>query len=190
MEEIIRKLNNVLKGINTYFSLIEDMINNFNIKKTNYEIINNINEINYDIIIKDLIKINSEINEGKKVNEIIKINNKMEKIYNFKYLIDLRADDINFQKTFWNYWANKGDAFYSCRENYYDQEWEKGYPLLIKSHLTLLDLLEKNYNLEDKSQIQNEIKNYLKIYLYLLERIIFFLMEKMDMLLEMVRLNF
>ena len=69
VEEIIRKLNNVLKGINTYFSIIEDMINNFNIKKTNYEIINNINEINYDIIIKDLIKINSEINEGKKVNE-------------------------------------------------------------------------------------------------------------------------
>ena len=158
VEEIIRKLHNVLKGINIYFSIIEDMINNFNIKKTNYEIINNINEINYDIIINDLTEINSEINEGKKVDEIIKINNKMEKIYNFKYLIDLRADDTNFQNTIWNYWGNKGNAFYSGRENYYDQEWEKGYPLLIKSHLKLLDLLEKNYNLEDKSQIINEIK--------------------------------
>jgi len=118
---------------------------------------NNIKEIDYDIIINDLTNINNEINEGKKVNEVIKINNKMEKIYNFKYLIDLRADDTNFQNTFWNYWGNKGHAYSSCRENYYDQEWEKGYPLLNKSHLKLLNLLEKSYNLEDKSEIKNEI---------------------------------
>ena len=152
VEEIIRKLNNVLKSMNIYFSIIEDMINNYNIKKTNYEIINNINEIDYDIIKKDLTDINNEINEGKKVNEIIKINNKMEKIFNFKYLIDLRADDNNFQKTLWNYQGNKG------RENYYDQEWEKGYPLLIKNHLRLLDLLEKSYDLENKSEIKIEIE--------------------------------
>ena len=158
VEEIIRKLNNVFKGINIYFSIIEDIINNYNINKTNYEIISNIKEIDYDTIIKDLTSINNEINEGKKVNEIIKINNKMEKIYNFKYLIDLRADDTNFQKTFWNYWGNGGNAFSSFRENYYDQEWEKGYPLLIKSHLSLLDLLEKSYNLEDKSEIKNQVK--------------------------------
>ena len=134
------------------------MINNYNIKKTNYEIINNINEIDYDIIKKDLTEINNEINEGKKVNEIIKINNKMEKIFNFKYLIDLRADDNNFQNTFWNYWGNKGQWNNSCRENYYDQEWEKGYPLLIKNHLRLLDLLEKSYDLENKSEIKIEIE--------------------------------
>ena len=85
-------------------------------------------------------------------------NEKMEKNSLFKYLINLRANETNFQCTLWNYWGNKGYWNGSCRENYYDQDWEKGYPLLIESHEKLIQLIEKALGDEDKNKYKSEIE--------------------------------
>ena len=76
----------------------------------------------------------------------------------FKYLINLRANEADFQHTFWNYWGNKGYWNGSYRENYYDQDWEKAYPLLIESHEKLIQLIEKSLSDEDKNKYKSEIE--------------------------------
>jgi hypothetical protein len=54
--------------------------------------------------------------------------------------------------------GNKGYWNGSCRENYYDQDWEKGYPLLIESHEKLIQLIEKALSDEDKNKYKSEIE--------------------------------
>ena len=95
---------------------------------------------------------------NKKFNNILLIRDKMERHCPFKYLVNLRANDTNFQNTFWNYWGNNGCWNRSCRENYYDQNWEKGYPLLIESHEKLIKLIEKILNSKEKTKYLSEIE--------------------------------
>ena len=54
--------------------------------------------------------------------------------------------------------GNKGYWNGSCRENYYDQDWEKGYPLLIESHEKLIKLIEKALSDEYKNKYKSEIE--------------------------------
>ena len=79
----------------------------------------------------------------------------------FKYIVDLRANenDTEFQHTIWNYWGNHGHWNYSCRINNYDKEWEKNYPLLIKSHKRLIKLMEKILNEKERAKYKYEIDN-------------------------------
>ncbi len=79
------------------------------------------------------------------------INNQMENYFSFKYLVDLRANDSNFQNTFWN-WGNRGYFHSSGRVNNYDSDWEKGYPLLIQSHNKIIELIGKILSDRDKKK--------------------------------------
>ena len=61
-----------MEEIENYFKIIEGIYNSFDIKKRNYQILNNINEINNNNnIIKDILEI---INEGNIPNKFYKIN--------------------------------------------------------------------------------------------------------------------
>ena len=76
VKKIKKILNYVVDNMEYYFIIIETIYNSFDIKKINYEILNNINEINNNInIIKDIQEI---INEENLPNKFYKINS----IYN------------------------------------------------------------------------------------------------------------
>ena len=87
-------LNYVLENIDNYYNIINNIYGSFELKKRNYEILNNINEINFDDLYKDFEEI---INENKIQNKFYKINiiyNKMkndlqknlENNFNFNFL--------------------------------------------------------------------------------------------------------
>ena len=76
-------LNDVMNKINIYSKIIEDMINNYDNKKTNYEIIFNLNQIQKNNVINEL-------------NEIIESNNIIEKFSNiFNIYKKMNHDEIN-----------------------------------------------------------------------------------------------
>jgi ubiquitin-protein ligase len=83
-----------LENIDNYYNIINNIYGSFELKKRNYEILNNINEINNNDLYKDLEEI---INENKIQNKFYKINiiyNKMkndlqknlESNFNFSFL--------------------------------------------------------------------------------------------------------
>ena len=80
INKLIEKLNIVKININNYYIFIKNIINNYDFKKRNYEILYNLNEIiNYNInITQDLIYINSSDNTKNQLFDIIKIYNKMK----------------------------------------------------------------------------------------------------------------
>ena len=106
INKIIEVINNVKENMNNYYKLEEYLINNYNKKEINYEILYNINKIiNYnDIIINDINTINNENNIQNKFNYINDIYNKINniddthnKINNnvVKLVIKIEKDDVN-----------------------------------------------------------------------------------------------
>ena len=94
VKKIQKILDYVLKNIDNYYNIINNIYGSFELKKRNYEILNNINEINNNDLYKDLEEI---INENKIQNKFYKINiiyNKMkndlqknlESNFNFSFL--------------------------------------------------------------------------------------------------------
>lgn len=108
-------LNVVKKNINNYYKLAEYMINNYEQKERNYQIIYNINEIIYN---------NDIINEINQTNKTRNIRNKFDDIYNvcnkintYKFKEDNYIDELenlnelikkgrktwNFRYYFWRF---------------------------------------------------------------------------------------
>ena len=75
IQDIINKLNIVLKTLNEYFSIYEDIINSYEVKKRNYFLLQNIHDITKfnESIIKDIDQITNEKNISKKIDFIFKI---------------------------------------------------------------------------------------------------------------------
>ena len=91
INDIIKKLNEVGKNMEIYYKIYDDMLNNYQNKNRNYELIKSINEIDNINILKDLNEINKFDNIIDKCINILNIYNKMtnnklninqEKIYN------------------------------------------------------------------------------------------------------------
>ena len=96
INKIIEVLNNVKENMNNYYKLEEDIINNYNQKERNFEILYNIDKIiNYnDIIISDINQINNENNIQNKFNYINDIYNNINS-NEIKLTINITEDDIN-----------------------------------------------------------------------------------------------
>jgi len=79
VNDIIKILNNTMDNIEIYYNICNDILNNFEIKKKNYYILQSIKEFfNYiEIIKKDINKINKENNLNNKINNIINISKSM-----------------------------------------------------------------------------------------------------------------
>ena len=76
INKIIEILNNMKHNVNNYYKLLEYMVNNYNEKERNYEIINNINEMINNNMIDYIKKIKNEINIKNIINHIFDIYNK------------------------------------------------------------------------------------------------------------------
>ena len=162
IKEIIQKLNKVMDNFEVYYKINFDFISNYNQKLLNYEILNNLKGITQENIIKDINSIINELEINNKFIIIMKINNSMEKYTSFKYLINLRANETAFQKTFWNYWGNWGYFHSSGRVNNYDSDWEKGYPLLIQNQEKIIEFIGKIISDRNKVKYKSEVENFLE----------------------------
>ena len=83
---MINKLNEVIKNIDIYYNIINNVFKNYNKKNRNFEILQNVNEINNNII-NDINKINENNNIINKFKDIMNIykkmkNNEIDLIYN------------------------------------------------------------------------------------------------------------
>ena len=84
---IINILNEVMNKINIYYKINEDIINNYNNKNINYEIIYNLNKIKDNNIIEEL----KQIIEG---NSIV---NKFNKIFNIYSKMNINEINISIK---------------------------------------------------------------------------------------------
>jgi len=103
---IIDNLNKVIENIEIYYTISNEIINNYDNKNINYEILYNINEINInnENIIKDINNINNDKNINNKFKQINNIYNKIFNdeitiIYNIKDKEDeIKIFDSDFVK--------------------------------------------------------------------------------------------
>jgi len=65
------KLNKVKDNLNIYYNIKKDLINNYDNKNRNYEIMQNLKEINNDSIFDEINKINNENIINNKFRDII-----------------------------------------------------------------------------------------------------------------------
>ena len=71
INEIIDKLNLIKNNLDNYYKINEDIINNYDIKNRNYEILQNINELNkINNITEELNEINNDKNLLNKLNKL------------------------------------------------------------------------------------------------------------------------
>ena len=72
IKEIINKLMKLMSNIELIYNINNHILNNFNVKKRNFQIIQNVNDINKNLMISDIIKINEDNNIINKFEKIIK----------------------------------------------------------------------------------------------------------------------
>ena len=101
IRDIIKRLNSVIDNMETYYRIVNELFEKYDLNKRNYQILSNIIEFqNYnDIIVKDINKINEDNNIYNKFNSIMSIYNKMNNIINEiennKFKNELISDYIN-----------------------------------------------------------------------------------------------
>ena len=100
IDNIINMLNDVKNRIDRLYKIKEDLINNYEIKNRNYELLFNLKMMNdNNDILKDLNKINNEYNIINKFYYIFNIYNKIKKkvIKNneIKLVLNIGKEDIN-----------------------------------------------------------------------------------------------
>ena len=77
LDEVINRLNEYKKNINEYYNIYIDIMKNIENKDRNYEILNNMIEINNNNVMKDIKYIAEEKNINNKINIILDITNKI-----------------------------------------------------------------------------------------------------------------
>ena len=87
IKEIIKTLNNAIDNVNIYYKLCEDIINKYDIKTINYQLLKNIDEFNNfnDILMKNIDDILSEDILENKFHKIIHIFNYEQNALNKKF---------------------------------------------------------------------------------------------------------
>ena len=81
INEIIEQLNKVKKDINKYYQIIINIVNKYDIRKKNYDILFNLKEIsNNNDITEDINKINNENNIKNRFIHILNVYNKINNI--------------------------------------------------------------------------------------------------------------
>ena len=78
IKDIINELNTVMENIEIYYRICENIINNYNIKNRNFEVLQNMKEIINKEIINDIKQIIKATDIKNKFNKIIDIYNKMK----------------------------------------------------------------------------------------------------------------
>ena len=117
------KLNKVSENMEIYYNIYNDIVNNYENKNRNYELIKSINEINNNNIIKDLNEINNEDYIIDQFSNIINIYNKMtdNKLNNNKEKI---YDNGKYIGTFKNGLREGKGIFYFNNGDRYEGDWK------------------------------------------------------------------
>ena len=101
IKSIITKLNSLIRSMNIFYDLNNNIINNYNIKNRNYEIFQNINEINSNNIIYEKLKnINNNKDINTKISNIIELYNNIND--NTKIKQEISNKNNNQQEIFNN----------------------------------------------------------------------------------------
>ena len=154
IEEIIYKLIKVKENIEKYYNINKNIIKNYIIKNRNYEILQNINEINNNNIIEEINKIN---NDEDIKNKIINIMNIYDKMIN-KDISEINKDisEINII-----YEINKKNEYIENDKdciNIFGSEFVKNNKNKCKMIIN-----NEEYEIKEKFNIKNYNNNILKI---------------------------
>lgn len=77
IDEIINKLNQIKTTVNLIYTINKELYQNYNIKERNYEILQNLNNIEKNMKLEEAVKINNETNIMRKFEKILDIYNKI-----------------------------------------------------------------------------------------------------------------
>ena len=156
---LIKKLKKIIENINIYYKIYENIINKYENKKRNYELLKNINEINNNDIIKDINEINN--NFDNKLNNIMEIYNKMNNneiniIYNINNNKDCDEEEEEEEDCEKNSVKIFGSEFVknnknNCKIIYENEEYE------LKEYINIKD--NKKEKIELKLKGINNITN-------------------------------
>ena len=126
VQNIIKKLNKIIQNIEIYYNTYFDMINNYENIIRNYEIIQSLNEMNNNIIIKDIEEIHNDKNIYNKFNYLLNIYDKMNNNEINGYKTELYDNGNKYIGEFKNGLRNgKGTMFYKNSDKY-EGEWKDG----------------------------------------------------------------
>ena len=155
INKIIEVLNNVKENMDDYYKLEEYIINNYNQKERNYEILYNIDKIvNYNnIIINDINQINNQHNINYIYNIYNKINNN-----EIKLTLKIKECDINKEIYFLD--NTNGQVYVRLEVN---QESEKGLDEIQEEHHH--DFLKELNELNTELYINNKKYKYEKYFI-------------------------
>jgi len=155
IKEIINIFYKVIDNIELYYNISNDIINNYDKKYRNYEILQNIKEIKENNILNEIDKINKEININNKINNIIKI---------YDIIFDKNITEINI--------------LYNIKKKNKDIEKEEDKinifgSIFVKNNINKCKIIidKKEYNLQEKFTIKNDNIQALNIKLKGIENI-------------------
>jgi len=154
IEIIINKLKEVINKMNIYYKINEDMINNYNIKNINYEILYNLNKIKENNIEKELENIiNSDIES--KFNKVLNIYTKMNfDEINILYKVNEDDNEVKiFDSSFVERNKNKCKIIYEGKEEELKEKM-KIYTSWFSSKINKLEIKLKGIlNINDMSNM-------------------------------------
>ena len=120
INEIIEILNEVKKNVYEYYKIKNEIINNYEIKNRNYELLFNLKEAsNNDNIIDEINQIIYEDNITNRFNNILNLYYKMNKKNEIKLILNIEKDDINKDIYFLDKTNNHLKEFNSSNVDFY-----------------------------------------------------------------------
>jgi len=145
IRNIINKLNFIINSMDNYSGIYEDIINNYDNKKRNYFLIQNIHDMMKYNNVEDINKIINEKNILKKINDMIdiyhkfNISNKIESnSYNESLNFEIIENNINSKKN------NKDND----KKSHYE-----------KNQINNEDIYKKNQIIEINEELMNKSEN-------------------------------
>ena len=165
IKKIINGLNLLIENMQTYYKILNNIFNNFDIKNKNYRVLMNMNQINMNNnIYKEILEINQNIDYTDKINKIINIYYKMNGNNN--------KDPFNFSKSysFQNELPNKSQSLllFSDIPSYIKKETKISKDSIYRCKycpcIPLMKIMYKGYKIYMEYRCQNGHYSYEKLY--------------------------
>ena len=164
VKKIISGLNQLMENMETYYKIFDNILNNYNIKNNNYQVLMNLNQINLDAnIYKEIYNINRNKNYIEKVNKIFNIYYKMKGYndndpFNF-YKIITEKKNLDESNTLFLF---SDIPSYIKKENKISKD--SIYRCNYCPYTPLMKILYKGYKVYIEYRCQNGHYSYEKIY--------------------------
>jgi len=155
LDNINNLLNKFIENLEILLNININILNNYDEKKRNYQILQNINDLNINFITKDILQIINNKNIGMKLNNIIKIYSQMN---NIEYEKDINDESIIIENN-----ENEYDS-----DNFFDNKKIKNFEkendeiTLIYKNFNIVKIFGSTFvkNNKDKCWIEYNGRNY------------------------------